>query len=169
MGLGRRLLLALLPLATLAFQSPAQFVTAAQPRGFAIMGRKPGVSSPEELAAFVQGAGEKLIVVDVRNPDFEKEPGDGATNEKAPIGDAARKAAVNVVYDRSTDSMDLSKIPAARLEAGGGKERVPVITHCGGGGRGEKAKQYLLANGFKNVLNGGGPEDDECWATFGAK
>ena len=65
--------------------------------------------------------------------------------------------------------MDLEKIPAARIDAGGGKETVPVITHCGGGGRGEKAKQYLLANGFKNVVNGGGPEDAECWAIFGDK
>ena len=54
-------------------------------------------------------------------------------------------------------------------KAGGGKEKVPVITHCGGGGRGQKAKDYLLANGFGNVMNGGGPEDDECWATFGDK
>ena len=105
--------------------------------------------------------------------------------------------------------MDLSKIPSEWLEAGGGKESVPVITHCGGGGRGQKAKDYLesqvgpargafarratrphyamqLASpalppfaqplkavrcapqGFKNVLNGGGPEDDECWAVFGS-
>ncbi len=44
-----------------------------------------------------------------------------------------------------------------------------VITHCGGGGRGQKAKLFLEANGFKNVLNGGGPEDKDCWATFSAK
>lgn len=40
---------------------------------------------------------------------------------------------------------------------------------AGGGGRGQKAKDYLLANGFKNVANGGGPEDTECWAVFGSK
>eukprot|EP00967_Tisochrysis_lutea_P117788 scaffold190756_cov33-Tisochrysis_lutea.AAC.3 len=44
--------------------------------GRPIMGaRKPGVSTPEDLAAFVAAAGDKLIVLDVRNPDFEKEPG----------------------------------------------------------------------------------------------
>jgi hypothetical protein len=39
----------------------------------------------------------------------------------------------------------------------------------GGGGRGQKAKDFLMANGFKNVANGGGPEDAECWAVFGSK
>jgi hypothetical protein len=39
----------------------------------------------------------------------------------------------------------------------------------GGGGRGQKAKDFLIANGFKNVVNGGGPEDAECWAVFGSK
>jgi len=46
---------------------------------------------------------------------------------------------------------------------------VPVITHCGGGGRGQKARVFLEANGFGNVINGGGPEDAECWAIFGNK
>ena len=140
--------------------------------GFAVvMGRKPGVSAPEELASFVKAAGDKLIVVDVRNPDFEKEPGDKATNDKAPIGGAPgeRPRAVNCIYDREASSMDLEQIPADWIDAGGGKEGVPVITHCGGGGRGQKAKDFLIANGFKNVLNGGGPEDDECWAVFGDK
>ena len=49
------------------------------------------------------------------------------------------------------------------------KATVPVITHCGAGGRGQKAKEFLEANGFGNVVNGGGPEDDECWQVFGSK
>ena len=137
-----------------------------------VMGRKPGVMEPPELAKFVADAGDKLIIVDVRNPDFEVEPGDGKSNEKAPLaacGTDARARAVNVFYDRTTNSMDLSKIPEACIEAGGGKASVPVITHCGGGGRGQKAKDFLLANGFANVANGGGPEDDECWECFGSK
>ena len=48
--------------------------------------RKPGVSPPEELAAFVSSAAADLIVVDVRNTDFAAEPGDAKSNEKAPIG-----------------------------------------------------------------------------------
>ena len=45
----------------------------------------------------MDAAGAALVVVDVRNPDFEKEPGDGATHKAAPIGDPSRKAAVNIV------------------------------------------------------------------------
>jgi hypothetical protein len=65
----------------LAAFSPLAFQVAAAPRhafghtgvalcraGIATMGRKPGVSSPEELATFCTEAGEKIIVVDVRNP-----------------------------------------------------------------------------------------------------
>ena len=135
------------------------------------MGRKPGVAEPSELAAFVAAAGDKLLVVDVRNPDFEVEPGDGKSNEKAPLaacGTTARPNAVNAAFDRTSNSLDLSKLEGP-VAAGGGKANVPIITHCGGGGRGQKAKEYLEAQGFTNVLNGGGPEDDECWACFGTK
>ena len=45
----------------------------------------------------------------------------------------------------------------------------PMITHCGGGGRGQLAKEYLEKNGYTNVLNGGGPKETECWAEFGSK
>jgi len=132
------------------------------------MERKPGVSSPEDLADFVASAGGNLIVVDARNRDFSKEPGDEATNVNAPIApDISRPRAINIVYDRASNSMDLEGIPTQWIEAGGGKEKVPVITHCGGGGRGQKAKEFLMAAGFQNVVNGGGPEDTECWKVFG--
>ena len=78
------------------------------------MGRKPGVMEPADLAAFVESAGEKLIVVDVRNPDFSVEPGDGKSNEKAPLtacGTDARPRAVNAAFDRGSNSLDLGKIP----------------------------------------------------------
>ena len=129
----------------------------ATPRVSVIMGRKPGVMEPEDLEKFVAAAGEKLIVVDARNPDFQVEPGDGKSNEKAPLAacGAGRKRAVNILYDRSSNSMDLSKIPESWIAEGGGLLSVPVITHCGGGGRGQKAKEYLEANGFGNVANGG--------------
>ena len=136
------------------------------------MGRKPGVMPPDELATFVQTAGDKLIVVDVRNRDFSTEPGDGKSNEKAPLaacGTPARPRAINVLWDRASKSMDITLIPQSLIDAGGGLEKVPVITHCGGGGRGQKAKEYLEEAGFKVVANGGGPEDDECWAVFGDK
>lgn len=154
-----------------AFTSRPALASRSLHRTAVLMGRKPGVSSPEELAAFVGAAGDRLIVLDVRNPDFALEPGDAKSSEKAPIAgaDPARARAINCVYDRAAGSMDTTKIPADWIAAGGGKSSVPVITHCGGGGRGQKAKEFLEAAGFSNVLNGGGPEDDECWAIFGSK
>ena len=43
----------------------------------------------------------------------------------------------------------------------------PIITHCGGGGRGQKAKVFLEAQGFTNVINGGGPQVKPLWEHFG--
>ena len=131
--------------------------------------RKAGVSPPSHLSSFVATAGSHLIVIDVRNPDFSKEPGDAETVSKAPLAgsDADRPRAVNAPFDRKKGELDVSRIPAAWIEAAGGVEKVPVITHCGGGGRGQKAKEFLEAKGFKNVVNGGGPEDQECWKIFG--
>jgi rhodanese-related sulfurtransferase len=123
--------------------------------------RKPGVAEPEELRAFVEKAGAKLLIIDLRNPDTEKEPGDQNTSATAPLPlDGARPRAVNLVWDRNTDSMPLP--PTDDLET-------PIITHCGAGGRGQKAKEFLIARGFKNVLNGAGPEEADCWAEFGSK
>lgn len=48
------------------------------------------------------------------------------------------------------------------------RDRLFVITHCGGGGRGQKALEFVTKNGFPNVINGGGPEDAECWAVIGS-
>lgn len=168
-------MLGLLSVSRLAFVLPAQRLAVAPPllqagsRALAIMGRKPGVLEPDDLAAFVETAGDKLVIVDVRNPDFSVEPGDGKSNEKAPLSDCgtdARPRAVNAPFDRTSDSLDLSKLDAL-VETG--DTAAPIITHCGGGGRGQKAKDYLDLQGFTNVVNGGGPEDAECWACFGTK
>lgn len=123
--------------------------------------RKEGVASPEELRAFVQNAGDKLLVVDVRNPDATQEPGDQKSLAVAALPTPeTRPQAVSLIWDRTTDSMPLPETEA---------KDTPIITHCGGGGRGQKAKDYLMANGFTNVLNGGGPKETECWAEFGDK
>jgi rhodanese-related sulfurtransferase len=125
--------------------------------------RKPGVASPEELKSFVEKAGDKLIVVDVRNPDAEAEPGDQKSLAVAPVPDAAdgvRPQGLHLIWDRNTKSMPLP--PMEDLET-------PIITHCGGGGRGQKAKDFLMSKGFTNVLNGGGPKETDCWAEFGDK
>ena len=50
----------------------------------------------------------------------------------------------------------------------GGDKDVPIVTHCGGGGRGQKAKDYLLGLGYTNVVNGGGPKVTELWERFGS-
>mmetsp|Transcript_24381 Transcript_24381/g.50275 ORF Transcript_24381/g.50275 Transcript_24381/m.50275 type:complete len:168 (-) Transcript_24381:221-724(-) len=121
---------------------------------------KEGVSSPEELKSFVASAGSNLLVVDVRNPDADKEPGDQKSLAVAPLpSDDTRPQGIHLVYDRETESMVLPDV----------EKDTPIITHCGGGGRGQKAKDYLAANGFTNVLNGGGPKETECWAEFGDK
>ena len=120
--------------------------------------RKAGVSEPEEIRAFVQSAGSKLLVVDVRNPDAEKEPGDQKSLAVASLpSDGFRPQAQSLIYDRDTKSMPLPDV----------EKNTPIITHCGGGGRGQSAKEFLEANGFTNVINGGGPKETDCWAEFG--
>eukprot|EP01063_Lacrimia_lanifica_P012760 TRINITY_DN1945_c0_g1_i2.p2 TRINITY_DN1945_c0_g1~~TRINITY_DN1945_c0_g1_i2.p2 ORF type:complete len:148 (+),score=57.76 TRINITY_DN1945_c0_g1_i2:71-514(+) len=119
--------------------------------------RKAGVASPEELAAFVENAGAQLVVVDVRNPDAQAEPGDQKSLAVAGLPGADRPRAVHLIFDRSSKSMPLPDVA----------KDTPIITHCGGGGRGQQAKDFLLAHGFSNVLNGGGPKEKDCWAMFG--
>jgi rhodanese-related sulfurtransferase len=126
------------------------------------MSRKAGVASPEELKAFVAEAGDRLLVVDVRNPDAEKEPGDQKSLVVASLPSAdSRSNAVNLIWDRDVNAMPLPEESVAK--------DTPIITHCGGGGRGQKAKDFLQSNGFTKVLNGGGPKETECWAEFGDK
>lgn len=122
--------------------------------------RKPGVASPEELRSFVEKAGEKLMVVDVRNPDASLEPGDQKSLVVAPVpSEGVRPQGLHLIWDRATDSMPLPSVD----------KDTPIITHCGGGGRGQKAKDFLEKEGFTQVLNGGGPKETECWSEFGEK
>ena len=120
--------------------------------------RKAGVASPEELRAFVESAGSKLLVVDVRNPDASVEPGDQKSIAVASLPSAnVRPQAQHLIYDRNTNTMPLPNVD----------KDTPIITHCGGGGRGQKGKEFLLKNGFTNILNGGGPKEKDCWNEFG--
>ena len=126
------------------------------------MARKAGVAEPEELKEFVKKAGDKLLVVDVRNPDATKEPGDQKSLAVAGLPTKEyRPQAISLIWDRDTNSMPLppNDVP----------KDTPIITHCGGGGRGQKGKDFLIANGFTNVLNGGGPKETDCWAEYGDK
>jgi len=124
------------------------------------MARKVGVSSPEELKEFVSKAGEKLLIVDARNSDASIEPSDQKSLAVAGLPSSKeRPKAVNLVYNRESKSMSLPEV----------EKNTPIITHCGGGGRGQKAKDFLIANGFTNVINGGGPKETDCWVEFGSK
>ena len=127
---------------------------------------KAGVASPDEIQKFVDEAGERLVVIDVRNPNAEVEPGDQKSLKVGPLPDPdanVRPKAIHVVWDRASASM---AVPPALLE----DTSTPIITHCGGGGRGQLAKEYLEQQyGFTNVLNGGGPKETENWKVFGDK
>jgi rhodanese-related sulfurtransferase len=125
---------------------------------------KPGVATLEELRAFVETAGDTLVVLDVRNPDASVEPGDQKSLAVAPLPDPSngvRPRALHLKYDRSTDTMPLPP-PSIPKDA-------PIVTHCGGGGRGQLAKLYLEENGYTNVLNGAGPRETDLWAVYGDK
>jgi rhodanese-related sulfurtransferase len=128
--------------------------------------RKGGVASPEELKDFVQKAGDRLVVIDVRNPDAVVEPGDQKSLAVAalPASDSSfRPQAIHLIWDRATASMPLPPLDkVVSLDT-------PIITHCGGGGRGQMAKEFLESKGYTTVMNGGGPKETECWAEFGDK
>ena len=127
---------------------------------------KAGVASPEEVQKFVDEAGDRLVVIDVRNPNAEVEPGDQKSLKVGPLPDKdanVRPKAIHVIWDRTAASM---AVPPSLLE----DKSTPIITHCGGGGRGQMAKEYLEQQfGFTNVLNGGGPKETENWKVFGEK
>ncbi|KAG7339465.1 rhodanese-like domain containing protein [Nitzschia inconspicua] len=125
---------------------------------------KPGVASVEELTAFVDDAGDRLVVVDVRNPDAQVEPGDQKSLAVAPLPSTEyRPQAIHAVWDRTTNTLQMDELKDLSKDT-------PIITHCGGGGRGQLAKEYLQQqHGFTNVLNGAGPKETELWAVYGNK
>jgi len=136
--------------------------------------RKPGVATDDEMESFIDTFGiSNIVVVDARNPDFVVEPGDErwGPSSHAPIGgtETTRPRTVNLVYDRKNKSMPL-EVLKSHIELVGGTDdwkETPIITHCGGGGRGQKSKVFLEDQGFKNVINGGGPSVTELWEKFG--
>lgn len=131
--------------------------------------RKPGVASDEEMRAFLEkNRGKKVTVVDSRNPDFTVEPFDetyGKADGPFPIADCGtekRPNAVNLPFDREKKA--LSGFEDSMFS----EKDAPIITHCGGGGRGQKSKEWLEAKGFTNVINGGGPQVTALWDMFGS-
>ena len=124
---------------------------------------KAGVATPEEIHDFVDQAGDRLVVIDVRNPDADVEPGDQKSLAVAPLPNpdgTIRPSAMHIVWDRSKGQMDIPNID---------DKTTPIITHCGAGGRGQLAKEFLESHGFINVINGGGPKEGACWKEFGDK
>ena len=117
--------------------------------------KKAGVATPNELKNLVISAGPRLLVIDVREPDASTT---GFPNKSTNY----RSQAINLPWNRETKSMELPTGNNIDYDT-------PIITHCGGGGRGQMAKEYLMLNGYTNVLNGGGPKETECWAEYGSK
>jgi rhodanese-related sulfurtransferase len=105
--------------------------------------RAAGVATPEELRSFVEQAGTRLLVVDIRNT-FEPEDIKSVAEAALP-STSHRPQAQNLIWDRSSGTMPLPNVPLD----------TPIITHCGAGRRGQKAKEYLVKHGFTNVINGG--------------
>ena len=101
-------------------------------RAMALRSRKPGVATDDELATFVSTQ-KNIVVVDARNPDFAVEPGDEKTSALAPLGGATRPRCVNLPYDRVAKALDLAPLEPLLTEG----KATPIITHCGGGGRGQ--------------------------------
>ena len=134
--------------------------------------RKPGVASNAEMRTFLeqnQDKKSKIVIVDARNPDFSVEPSDalfGSPNGEFPIADCGtekRPHAINVPFERTKKALRGSNVDILQTFE---KDRA-IITHCGGGGRGQKSKEWLEKEGFTNVANGGGPQVSEVWDTFG--
>lgn len=119
------------------------------------------MSTTSELKDFVSSAGSKLLVIDVRHPDASVEPSDAKSIERTGLPDPTknyRPQAINLPWSRASNSMELPNVD----------KDTPIITHCGGGWRGQEAKEYLEKHGFTNVLNGGGPREQEEWHEFGS-
>ena len=139
--------------------------------------RKAGVATDDEMDAFLKKHGlENIVVVDSRNPDFTVEPGDQRWGKDsiAPIEGTGtneyRPRTANVVFDRASKTMPLDVLKKHIESLGGDVDSwkdVPIITHCGGGGRGEKSRVYLKSQGFSNVINGGGPSVADLWHKYG--
>ena len=134
--------------------------------------RKPGVASNAEMRTFLeqnQDKKSKIVIVDARNPDFSVEPSDalfGSPNGEFPIADCGtekRPNAINVPFERTKKALSGSNVDILQTFE---KDRA-IITHCGGGGRGQKSKEWLEKEGFTNVVNGGGPQVSELWDMFG--
>lgn len=109
------------------------------------------IATVEEMKAM-----ESPLVLDLRDTN-EVDAGKGGPPAKIP-------GSINVAFNmdgvkQSKRTTTLEEFKQKLVDAGVGLEDVtkPIITHCGGGGRGQKGKDMLVKMGFTDVLNGGGP------------
>lgn len=122
-----------------------------------------GMASLTEIQEFIQNAGNRLVVIDLRNPDPSKEPGDVKSIERTLLPssrDGIRPHAINLPWDRTTDDMPLPDNTMVPFDT-------PIITHCNAGARGLLGKEYLMKHGYTNVINGAGPKETELWNEYG--
>jgi rhodanese-related sulfurtransferase len=106
------------------------------------------IDSIAELVAVADDA----FVIDLRDDD-EKHEG-------------MCKGSVGIPWSKWIDTdEDGVKTPPDATALPEDKETV-IITHCRGGGRGGKAKVSLTRLGYKNVLNGAGPQKEEVFGKW---
>lgn len=94
------------------------------------------------------------LVVDVRDP-VEREDTSRATvpaSVNIPLNmDGLKQSQRSTTLEEFKQKLDASgALPSNKSS--------PIVTHCGSGGRGAKAQQFLKELGYTNVLNGGTPE-----------
>ena len=92
--------------------------------------RKPGVATASDLQEFIAAAAaagsDRLLIADVRNPNFDEEPGDAKSVALSPLPTLeTRPLAHLLTYDRTTDTMPIPDVDKDTY----------IITHCGAGSR----------------------------------
>lgn len=114
------------------------------PRQVERHGKIVSLATDDELRAL-----KDPLVIDARKPS------EIATND----GGERFAGSVNVPwFEDGSEAAPTLEEYAARLEAAGcllADKGAPIITHCGGGGRGQKSADFIRALGFTNVHNGG--------------
>lgn len=105
----------------------------------------------------ILGALRNPIILDVRDPN-EVAAGKGGPpsvivgSVNVPLNQNGRPQSEH----QTTLSEFQLKIAAAGVKLPLDKLH-PIVTHCGSGGRGGRARDILKELGYKNVFNGGGP------------
>lgn len=115
----------------------------AMPREVERHGKIVTIATDDELRALINP-----LVIDARKPS------EIAAND----GGVRYDGSVNVPWfdDGATEAPTLDEYKA-KLEAAGclpAEKDAPIITHCGGGGRGQKSADFIKALGYTNVHNG---------------